>query len=53
MKNIITFMIILTMVVGIATSVQAKRGADGQLKLALLAGTINYEPQSFRGYKGA
>ena len=33
MKNIITFMITLTIVVGIATSVQAKRGGDGQLNL--------------------
>ena len=51
MKNIITFMITLTIVVGIATSVQAKRGGDGQLNLLYWQAPSTMNPNLSGGTK--
>ena len=51
MKNIITFMITLTIVVGIAASVQAKRGSDGQLNLLYWQAPSTMNPNLSGGTK--
>ncbi len=51
MKNIITFMITLTLVVSIATSVQAKRGGDGQLNLLYWQAPSTMNPNLSGGTK--